>query len=266
MTRILRMLLIIIIMVPLISPIGGKTALAVDPPLSQGLPLSLPGNYLEQNGFVELGKEATSQMDLISPIGSRITVDGIVVSPRDRPLLSEIFEERFLARLPDGKQIQVGKDTSSREVWSYPVGTEVVHLLSFKDAGHSEATIFELRMVHKLTYGLFGQWAFGLYTPVQDGTLRLNSFEDPATPNDRKFTAKTALGRSVEVAIRRIPLQSCRGCHLMASPSGHQYASEASAGPCGFVPANTALKTDWASRYLKERGTAPFATPQLKTL
>jgi hypothetical protein len=103
--------------------------------------------------------------------------------------------------------------------------------------------LFELRTERKEADG---EWSYGLYTP--DGPrLRLNEAEDGR--EQRELRARTERGQWVGVSIRRINLNSCRACHAMFTKG---------LGPCGFTPANSAIRGEWAARYLRERGEAPF--------
>lgn len=220
-------------------------------PLYAGLPESLPADYLRKERFVEF-----EQMffEFRAPLGSSFAFNGAPVATTDYKKLEEVFVETFLAKLPRGTQITTSRHSQNgKEVWHYPIGTEVVHLIELNSEPRS---VFELRVAKRMSET---RWAFGTYSPKVLGevspTLLLNQYA--GAPKDG-FTVVRPDRQKIDVTLGRINLQSCRNCHFVNSPSQYQYPSFKEAGPCGFVPANTKVKDGWAGRYQDAHQDAPF--------
>jgi hypothetical protein len=229
-------------------------------PISQGLPLQIPANYLERQGFVDIGRDEAEGVKMRTPIASRLSMDDEPVSPIDRSRLNAVFDESFLAVLPIGSPIQIGLDPKGHEAWTYPVGTEVAHQVTYREARTGQLTLQELRLIRKLSSG---QWAFGIYTQeTASATLRLNAEGDGVTPEHRQFTALDRSGTPVRIEFSRMNPGSCIGCHAATSPGRDSDTPIRTTGPCGFVPQNAELRVGWAARYEQQRGEAAFSRSQ----
>lgn len=227
-------------------------------PVSAGLPLELPADYVEAAGFVEFSALPGARAGGAdpAPLAARLSFDGVAVSSVDRARTAGVFGETFGARLPEAGRIRASLDGKGREAWLYPEGTEVAHIAWLRQPGPGVPRLFEARLARKVAPS---RWAFGIYTPTPSGALRLNRQDDPTTPARLEFRAfDVERARWVQVSSERLHVESCRVCHFSVSPSRDQYASPEEAGPCGFVPAHPGLKGDWATRYEKERGHNPF--------
>ncbi len=211
-------------------------------PLYAGLQECLPLNYLEQEKFVAFEEPVAERP---APLGFAFEINGEKVAASNRAKLQSVFAESQLVKVPHGKSIQSIRDEKDRPVWIYPTGTEVVHLISFRS---KEKTIFELRMIRKLENGT---WAYGSYSPsleCQQG-LKLNTYSG-VPPYETTFLNEE--NQATSVKLKRINLQTCRGCHFSDSPADYQYKTKEEAGPCGFVPTNPHLNSSWAMDYFNK--------------
>jgi hypothetical protein len=217
---------------------NGASAGAPKDPLWKGLPDEITRDYPEREGFVEFQHVEGD----VPPVGG-----GLKISDPDLTLM-DVFEDQSYARLPDGAA--VSRETrGGQEFWDYPVGTRVMHRISFKT---DPRKLFELRLVQKLPSG---QWAFGVYMAEEGAsTLRLHREGMPALSYDIVLN-----GKPVRVDLHRISPSSCRMCHFHMGHGGYQYPDADHAGPCGFSPPNPHLATDWARDYEARYGYAPFA-------
>lgn len=217
-------------------------------PLYQGLPDTLPADLVQSAGFVELQMIPDGAR---APLGFSFFLNGRSVPPTDHAALAEVFSEKFYARVPEGARIISSRDPQDRTVWNYPAGTRALHLATLTDAAKS---IFELRLIEKQSSG---QWAYGVYSPLaaSPGVLALHRMEnsDPLL-----FTLERTDGKRIEVSMRRINNQSCRGCHFINSASRHQYANPSLAGPCHFVPDNGPGIARWVKDYVARHGQSPL--------
>jgi hypothetical protein len=202
-----------------------------------GLPPTLPAEYVDQPGFLPFEKSADS---FPPPIAGSVLVNG------QKPT-SSIFTEAFWVRIPAGAKIRSSATATGDSVWNYPVGTESLHVISF-DSGVPNP--FELRMVSHLQAG---HWAFGAYR-FEGGRWMLNTYSGL-----QEAAMEVALRRFEgisRVTLKRINLQSCRSCHFMNSRRS-QFPTREEAGPCAFVPWNETLATDWMPRFEREFGYRP---------
>ena len=251
----------------------------VESPLSAGLPDKIPADFLEREGFLafdEIPEEAARRMRAprpyaLAPIASLMRFNGTPIDPLDRTSQRQVFDESTYAMIPLGTKIRVSA-TPAGEVWEYPTGTIVAHRIALRSV---PPRIFELRLVRKMPDG---RWAFGSYSPADlddqtlASTLRLNAYPDlPEASFHIWPSAGLPSGVMTTVALKRIRLSSCRGCHFSNSTADYQYArhlpdgrldvpaSIAAAGPCGFVPNNPSVRGMWAQSYSsKNGGRSPF--------
>jgi len=214
-------------------------------PISTGLPETLPLDILSRGRFVPFQELGTPMRP---PLGAGFVLNGQAIPNQNRQKLEEVFGEEFFARIPPGTRIFPTTNRDRLEVWEYPAGTQIAHLISFRT---DPIEIFEFRIQQKLPDE---RWAFGTYSP-ENGRLVLQKYV--GFPNVSYFL-RLANGKDAEISFKRINLQSCRHCHFHNSAGNHQYPSTDYAGPAGFVPANLELKSSWAERYLDQNGHFPF--------
>lgn len=190
---------------------------------------------LNRLGFVEF---TSARPDSHAPIAVDLRLNGERV--RD-PF--KVFNERLLARLPEGQPIRVTDNH-----WEFPVGTMVAHELRFNDGPR---TLFELRLVEKLDERL---WGYGAYLPEGERlVLRRNSEQE------RKAYALTdPEGREMAITLATVPQKACARCHSAARLSNEPVQDFEEAGPCEFQPENASLRDTWARRFQTERGWNPF--------
>lgn len=215
------------------------------PPLHQGLQKYLPLNQILRPTDPYIPFDP-GQVAFPAPLLFKPELDG---KPIDEAYFRErMAVERFYASVPRGKTIRVLRSTEGKTVWEYPVGMEVVHLITLRTRPE---TYFEFRTVRKLPNG---RWAYGLYTPeiLPNGqkALVLNTYtglkaDVVRIPGQRQ--------QQHELRFLRINLASCQNCHARTSPSGP-------VGPCAFAPHNPSLETDWAKRFQARTGSWPFST------
>lgn len=236
-----------------------------------GLPETISPAFLEEEGFLpfeEISEPEARRLRepkgyALAPIATDFVFDGAAVSVWDRAQQHIVFSEETFARLPVGTRIAVRRDAQNREVWDYPVGFAVSHVIRFRDAARA---FYELRLIKKLPAGT---WAYGVYEPtVVEGArqiLKLNTYEGwpeaqyqvhLGPPNEPLLASQV-----IDVKLKRVKLDTCQGCHFANSIADYQYevfkddgrvdfkASAARTGPCGFVPGHPTLKTEWATRY-----------------
>lgn len=253
-----------------------------------GLPPTISPTFLDEEGFLpfeEISEAEARRLRepkryTLAPIATDFLFDGQTVSVWDRAGQHLVFSEETFAHLPVGAPIAVRRDAQNREVWDYPVGFAVSHVIRFRDDAR---TPYEVRLVKKIPSGA---WAYGVYEPaIVDGArqvLKLNTYEGwpevqyqvhlshaptPAsnlvgvTSGAGTETAPLLASRVVDVKLKRVKLDTCQGCHFANSIADYQYevlkddgrvdfkASAARTGPCGFVPGHPTLKSDWAARY-----------------
>ncbi|MBI4345583.1 MAG: hypothetical protein HY553_01930 [Elusimicrobia bacterium] len=204
--------------------------------ISDGLPPELPAHYGVED-FLDFERIE----GLRRPVASQITFDGARPDPAR---LDAVLRDEHGILLPPGGRIRRLSPDTPDESWEYPAGTRLTHRFYWADTA---STVFELRLIERRADG---RWAFGSYLRTADGKLRLLQ---------RQETAAFALeleGRAVQVALTRLPPESCRRCHAAASPN--RYRDVERAGPCGFGPANAALLRGWADRFRAARGYEPF--------
>lgn len=238
-------------------PVLPFRAFAVEPILDFfPLPSVLTADILTREGAVEYTRlHPDAPMDTLAPIGGDLRFNGVAL-PRAETLikLEAILRERHLARLPDGTRIETGVDSEGRAVWRYPTGTRVYHLSEFRAP---QTGIHELRVLQKRSDGT---WAYGVYSPMDNAPdaplLVLQTYPEP-TPV-KVFRVREGAGQVTLFSHFGVRLGACRDCHFERSPSAYQYPSAALAGPCGFVPANSSLLTQWAERYRERHGHSPF--------
>lgn len=231
----------LILAMPGIAPVNAEPD-----PLHRGLPDQLPSGILEQDRFVAFKQ---TEDTFRAPLGFSYVINGKPLPPGDFSALDEIFHESFFAHLPVGSRIQVRKNASQEEVWDYPVGTRVVHLIEFRSVPKQ---VYELRIVQKRENGT---WAYGVYSPLSTDSTKLELHKYVGTL-PAQFSFKHERGNDVQLGLRRINLRSCQHCHAMNSPSRHQYETVEEAGPCGFAPHNPEIKTSWVEKYRAIHGHA----------
>lgn len=218
----------------------------VEGELSQGLPETLPTDYLEREKFVpfDLFREAPR-----APLAVQVFFNGEPVNARD---MHKVFTEAFLAHIPGNTKITESLDAHGRALWHYPLNTAVVHFVTLKNRDTSMSNIFELRIAKKVEDR---RWAFGVYRP-QDGLLRLQHYGGFL---QNQFTVLPPEGKPIEVRLKHIPLNSCKNCHARTSAARYQYPSFEETGPCEFTPPNPHVRASWAPAFERAHGFSPFA-------
>jgi len=214
------------------------------------MPEELPSHYLSRQGFLPFQETA----NVSAPFFAALSFNGVPIGSPGTPQVSDLFVDTALAFLPEGVSIQKLSDTSGREVWNYPVGTEVAHDIHFNDVGRS---LFELRVIRKIS---LTEWDFASYAPKVPG--------DPNSPLVRNHYAgvapfSTSLqltnGSNPRIDLKRINLGFCKNCHMSTSPAAYQYPSLQEAGPCGFGPKNERGIQTWIESYEAKFGHSPFS-------
>ena len=208
-------------------------------PQSRGLPDEVPADLVERDGYVLFDGVAG---------GKGPPANGPARFTPPDVTRADVFEEDHAALLPEQVRIERRWNSAGEEVWSYPVGTRVVHRFFLKTAPRR---LFELRVIEKLPDG---RWAFGAYEARGGAHLRLRR-----RMVHEVFDVELPRGR-VGVEMDRLHPESCRLCHAVHSPQAYQYRDREHAGPCGFGPANPSLLTGWAPAYQVRHGYWPFAT------
>lgn len=220
-----------------------KAGRAPKRPVYDGLARTVSATLPEDDGFIL--SQRVSGEQLIAD------VDGLEQAGLDLP---SAFDDEEWARLPDGAAIR--RDFSrGYTVWHYPAGTRLAHRISLK----SNHQLIELRLEKKLEDDASdhtGAWAFGIYRPI-DTSGRLHLYKPSAGQPAEAVRLGTPTGLG-HLTWKRIPYDRCRFCHIEMGPGWYQYSDEAHAGPCGFVPANKTLLSDWAQRYQQKHGASPF--------
>ncbi|HVA65494.1 MAG TPA: hypothetical protein VNK24_01055 [Elusimicrobiota bacterium] len=232
-------------------------------PIHAGLPASLPADWPRTQGFVPFhgipGDFLVAEVN-----GGQIAFEDGQVAPGLK--LSQVVDQEEAALLPPGrtirriiKRVRYQDKSWSYEVWHYPAGTRVIHLI----ADHATAKIIELRLLQKRPDGPRGEggpWSFGIYRPrprKNPAELYLYAPKNEKSPESEEF----ALPGGGKFRWTRLPPSSCRSCHSSMGDGWYQYPDASRAGPCGFVPANPNLLGDWARRYRQSRGYFPFSGP-----
>jgi hypothetical protein len=218
---------------------------SLEQPLETGLPEVLPPDFAYREMMVDFFQAPNT---FRAPLAAGISFNNKPIPMNDYMSLGMVFEEFFFAKLPKGNFIKASANGEGLKVWDYPAGSMIVHIILLKTQPRQ---YFEVRLEQK---NRTGQWAFGLYTPGNQG-LHLNHYTGL---RNESFSVKLASGQLMNIELKHIGLQSCRMCHFMNSPSKYQYPAPELAGPCGFGPANSGLVTDWAPRYFKIHGENPI--------
>ena len=208
-------------------------------PQSRGLPDELSTDLVERDGYV--------LFDGITGLKGPPANGPARFSPPDITR-TDVFDEDHAALLPPGTRIERQRNRAGQEVWSYPVGTRVVHRFFLRTV---PPRLFELRVAEKLPDG---RWAFGAYERSSGPNLRLRR-----RMAHESFEVDVPRGH-VGVEMDRLHPESCRLCHAVHSPQSYQYRDREHAGPCGFGPANPSLPTQWAPAYQLRHGYWPFAS------
>ncbi len=215
---------------------------------------------------------------VLPPLFKKLTWNEVdVFGPNDRAEAKRMFfEESSWAFVPTDKSILITYDKRGREVWNYPEGFFVLHEIRFKNQFR---TLFELRVVAR------GQesWNYGVYEPADwEGKSELEFGSKLATGENSNSSKSFLLERGFQSESRienraffnfhsthkkkyeqkylgelsvlssslgKPAFQSCKACHFSSSPAAYQYSSAEAAGPCGFVPPNPYLKTQWHKKY-----------------
>lgn len=211
--------------------------------ISAGMTKTLPGDHLEQTNYIEFHNFRDKPR---APIAAAIKIDGQPV--RSIQEIFHYFSEEVGAWLPEGKVIKSSTDSEGREVWSYPIGTRVIHYLTLNDA---EKTSFELRMMERVEEG---RWAFGVYH-LKEGEFKLQDYKGLLA---KEFELDHREGKKYKVSLKHIPLHVCQNCHSNTTSAPYQYNSRQDVGPCEFTPANPKVQTDWVKKFLKVRGYNPI--------
>jgi len=214
---------------------------------SDGLPRSLPGDYLQRIRLIPL----PHAQDGAFPVpAAAIEVNG----KKDFTGGRAVFEEQAYAQLPPGEAIETRADpTTGKVLWTYPVGAESVHELRFQA---TEPTPFELRVARLIRPG---RWAAGSYQWV-GGQWELNEYEGL---KPEAFQVQHPHFGSVRITLKRINLRSCKGCHA-TNVDPVQFPTRAETGPCGFVPENPLIQTTWAETFLTRLGEQPFRPSSIR--
>lgn len=244
------------------------------PPFA-GLPNEIPMDFLAREGFLRIQELTEEESRALrngrnyapAPIATNFQFDGVTVHVADRAKQDLVFDESMWAMIPHQSVIGVQRDNAGREFWDYPIGASAVHLIRYHDARHS---IFELRLARRVSPE---RWAFGSYSPAPDGSrLLLNTYTGwPSIEHNVPLTEGPWAGRTVNVKMSRIKLDTCQGCHFSNSTADYQYerrrddgrvdywASVAVTGPCGFVPTNHHVRGAWADEWTSlHNGHSPF--------
>jgi hypothetical protein len=220
----------------LIKPKAAKR-LVEEPPLYEGLPERLPGDYLSQKGFLAFDRDPDHGS---APLFSLLLING----ERKR---GGIFTEKLWVRIPEGSRI-TSRMSSGVDVWNYPVGTESMHEIRF-DTERSEP--FELRTVRLLADG---HWAFGSYRP-EGGAYVLYTAVPPI--QERVELKLRGEDRPSAVEFKRINIRSCQACHHMNAVK-EQFSTRERTGPCAFVSWNSTILEGWARQFEKKMGYFPI--------
>ena len=77
-----------------------------------------------------------------APIAGNVVINDQPARPFDD--IFKVFSEEVLAHIPEGQPIKASRNNMYKEIWKYPIGTQVVNYLTFKD---NESSVFELRMI-----------------------------------------------------------------------------------------------------------------------
>lgn len=237
------------------------------------LPSHIPSDFISAGGFLPIRDVPEAEARRIrapkpytpAPIATHFVFNGVSVGTRDHETQLEVFEETSFAKIPTGTKILSTKDRQNREIWEYPVGAAVVDLIRFRD---ERKTIFELRIVQKMPNG---KWVFGSYSPDANRQLRLNTY--PEWPDDSfsvTLSEGPRKGIKTHVDLKRIRLSACQACHFVNTLADYQYEqskpsgeldfqkSIEATGPCGFVPTNPYVRSEWAPLFEKTYGVSPF--------
>ncbi len=210
--------------------------------ISEGMTKTLPADHLEKTHYLEFENFRDRPR---APVAAGIKINGQPV--RSIEEIFHYFSEIVGAWLPEGQTIKSSTDTEGREVWSYPIGTRVIHYLTLND---KEKTPFELRMIERVKEG---RWAFGVYH-LKNNEFQLQNYQGLL---NKDFELDHTDGNSYQVSLKHIPLQVCQNCHRNTTSAPYQYRSNQDVGPCEFTPANPKVKNEWVKKFLTERGYHP---------
>lgn len=239
-------LLQLTLIMPLSLPLFHLLNVLVNPSL---LPDQLPNQYLGNQGFISFEEPQNT----FTPLFSSLTVNGVSIGSQGSLSITDVFTASTFASLPNQTAIEKLKDSSGREVWNYPIGTEVAHEILFNDLAHS---VYELRILRKISDS---EWDYASYSPSpavnSDHQLIRNHYSGTA---ELATTLQLNNGTAAKIDLRRINLNSCKRCHSMNSIAAYQYPNANSAGPCGFTPGNDSGIQTWIQKFEEKFGHSPF--------
>jgi hypothetical protein len=212
--------------------------------LSDGMKETLSLDHLKENYFLEFHNYRAMPR---APIAARVVINEEPV--RSFEELLKVFSEEVMAHIPEGQTIKASRNNMNKEVWRYPVGTQVVHYLTFND---KDSTVFEFRMMERVNDK---RWAFGVYhKDEQEGNFKLQHYKG-LLPKEYSFEGRD--GKDYNLKLNHIPLHVCQNCHNRTTSAPHQYNNIEDVGPCEFTPNNPKVKKDWVNKFIKERGYSP---------
>jgi uncharacterized protein YlaI len=211
--------------------------------ISRGMTKVLPADHIERAHYIEFENFRDKPR---APVAARIRIDGNPV--RSINEIFHYFSEIVGATLPQGKTISSSQNAEGKEVWHYPLGTRVIHLLTFNDKNN---TPFELRMMERVEEG---RWAFGVYH-LKNNEYQLQDYQGLLA---REFEMNHRDGKTYQVKLKHIPLHVCQNCHSNTTSAPWQYTSRQDVGPCEFTPANPKVQNEWVKKFLEERGYNPI--------
>ena len=229
-----------------LSALSATFAVALDRDFD-GLPLTLPGDYIAQPRVIPLPQGPDAPFPIPA---AAILING----KKDFTGGRAVFEEQAYAQLPPGTSILTSNSPAGgSEFWTYPVGAESLHELRFQSM---DPAPFELRIARLVREG---RWATGSYRWA-DGQWVLNDYEGlkPETHN----IGHPGFGE-ITISLKRINLRSCKGCH-QTQVNPNQFPNRDETGPCGFVPQNPLIQTTWAETFLTRLGELPFRPSSIR--
>lgn len=218
------------------------TSFAASAELSDGMKETLPLNYLEKKQFIDFENFRERPR---APIAAGININGQPV--RSMEEIFKVFGEIVSAYLPDGETIKSSTDEAGKEVWRYPVGTQVVHVVTFNDDQNS---VFELRMMERVDDK---RWAFGVYH-IDGNQYKLQHYTGLLP---KEYHVKGKDGEDYQVKLKHIPLHVCQNCHRNTTSAPHQYENLQDVGPCEFTAQNPKVKNEWFEAFKTSRGYEP---------
>ncbi|MBT7610906.1 MAG: hypothetical protein HN576_14185 [Bacteriovoracaceae bacterium] len=211
--------------------------------LSDGMKEILSLDHLKENYFLEFHNFRTMPR---APIAARVIINE--EPARSFEDLLKVFTEKVLAHIPDGQTITATRNNMNKEVWRYPIGTQVIHYLTFNDEYDS---VFEFRMMERVSDT---RWAFGIYHK-EENKFKLQHYKG-LLPKEYSFVGKD--GKDYSLKLNHIPLHVCQNCHNRTTSAPHQYNNLEDVGPCEFTPNNPKVKYDWVKKFTQERGYSPI--------